>query len=61
MIEHTAGRDEARRARDEARSASHQMDALLDRIRNGPLAQLRQSREQNHFAQKMRQIIRGEQ
>jgi hypothetical protein len=60
MSEHTAGREEARRARDEARSASHRLDALLDSIRTGPLAQLRQSREENHFAQKMRAIIRGE-
>jgi hypothetical protein len=59
MHEYTAGRDEARKARDEARSASHRLDVLLDTIRNGPLAQLRESREQNHFAQKMRQIIRG--
>lgn len=61
MNEHTAGREEARRARDEARSASHRLDVLLDSIRTGPLAQLRESREQNHFAQKMRAIIRGEQ
>ncbi|MCS6570340.1 hypothetical protein NYQ35_16155 [Curtobacterium flaccumfaciens pv. flaccumfaciens] len=60
MNEQTAGRDEARRARDEARSASYRVEALLDSVRNGPLAQLRQSREQNHFAQKMRAIIRGE-
>jgi hypothetical protein len=60
MNEQTAGRDEARRARDEARSASHRIDAFLDGVRNGPLAQLRESREQNHFAQKMRAIIRGE-
>lgn len=61
MNEQTSGRDEARRARDEARSASHRVDVLLDSIRNGPLAQLRQSRMENHFAQKMRAIIRGEQ
>jgi hypothetical protein len=61
MNEQTSGRDEARRARDEARSASHRVDLLLDSIRNGPLAQLRQSRMENHFAQKMRAIIRGEQ
>jgi hypothetical protein len=60
MNEHTAGREEARRARDEARSASKRIDVLLDSVRNGPLAQLRESREQNHFAQKMRAIIRGE-
>ena len=60
MNEHTAGRDEARRARDEARSASHRIDVLLDSIRSGPLRQMRESREQNHFAQKMRTIIRGE-
>ncbi|UWD83670.1 hypothetical protein NY057_05340 [Curtobacterium flaccumfaciens] len=60
MNEQTAGREEARRARDEARSAGYRLDALLDSVRNGPLAQMRQSREENHFAQKMRAIIRGE-
>ncbi|MBF4597166.1 hypothetical protein ITJ50_00970 [Curtobacterium sp. VKM Ac-2889] len=60
MNEQTAGRDEARRARDEARSAKYRFDSVLDSVRNGPLAQLRESREQNHFAQKMRAIIRGE-
>lgn len=60
MNEHTAGREEARRARDEARSASKRIDALLDTIRTGPLAQIRASREQNHYADKMRRIIRGE-
>ncbi|MCM3521791.1 hypothetical protein [Curtobacterium sp. P97] len=60
MNENTSGREEARRAREEARSASHRIDALLDSIRTGPLAQLRQSREENHFAQKMRAIIRGD-
>jgi hypothetical protein len=60
MNEQTSGRDEARRARDEARSASHRVDMLLESIRNGPLAQLRKSRVENHFAQKMRTIIRGD-
>ena len=60
MNEHTAGREEARRARDEARSATKRIDALLDTIRTGPLAQIRASREQNHYADKMRRIIRGE-
>ncbi len=60
MNENTSGREEARRAREEARSASHRIDVLLDSIRTGPLAQLRQSREENHFAQKMRAIIRGD-
>jgi hypothetical protein len=60
MNEQTSGREEARRARDEARTASHRIDMLLDSIRNGPLAQMRQSRVENHFAQKMRTIIRGE-
>jgi len=60
MSEHTAGREEARRARDEARSATKRIDALLDTIRTGPLAQIRASREQNHYADKMRRIIRGE-
>lgn len=60
MNEHTAGREEARRARDEARSATKRIDALLDSIRTGPLAQIRASREQNHYADKMRRIIRGE-
>ena len=60
MNEQTAGREEARRARDEACSAGYRLDALLDGIRNGSLAQMRQSREENHFAQKMRAIIRGE-
>jgi hypothetical protein len=60
MNEHTAGREEARRAREEARSASHRIDTLLDRIRTGSLAELRANRERNHFADKMRAIIRGE-
>jgi hypothetical protein len=60
MNENTSGREEARRAREEARSASHRIDVLLESIRTGPLAQLRQSREENHFAQKMRAIIRGD-
>jgi hypothetical protein len=60
MNEHTAGREEARRAREEARSATARIDALLDTIRTGPLAQIRASREQNHYADKMRRIIRGE-
>jgi hypothetical protein len=61
MNEHTSGREEARRARDEARSASYRLDSLLESIRTGPLAQMRESRERNHFADKMRAIIRGEQ
>lgn len=61
MNEQTSGRDEARRAAAEARTASHKIDALLESIRTGPLAQMRESRERNHFADKMRAIIRGEQ
>lgn len=60
MNENTSGREEARRAREEARSASHRIDALLDLVRTGPLAEMRASRERNHYADKMRRIIRGE-
>jgi len=60
MNEQTAGREEARRARAEARTASKRIDALLEAVRTGPLAQIRESREQNHYTDKMRRIIRGE-
>ncbi|MDR6574370.1 hypothetical protein J2X60_003029 [Curtobacterium sp. 320] len=60
MNEQTAGREEARRAREEARSASKRIDALLDIVRTGPLAAIRSSREQNHYTDKVRRIVRGE-
>lgn len=60
MNEHTAGREEARRAREEARSATRRIESLLDAIRSGPIAEIRASRERNHYADKMRRIIRGE-
>ncbi len=61
MNEHTAGREEARRALERARSERSTVDKLLESIRTGPLAQMRESRERNHFADKMRAIIRGDQ
>ncbi|WIA96400.1 hypothetical protein [Curtobacterium sp. MCBA15_004] len=60
MNEQTAGREEARRAREEARSASKRIDALLDYVRTGPLAAIRESRQQNHYTDKVRRIVRGE-
>lgn len=60
MNENTSGRGEARRALERARADSSSVDRLLESIRSGPLAALREKREANHFADKMRAIIRGD-
>jgi len=56
--ENTSGLDEARKAVARARSSSQRADSLISRTQRS-LAQVKETREVNHFADKFRAIIQG--
>jgi hypothetical protein len=55
---HTNGRAEARQALAESRESSQSADRLILETQ-AALAKVRASREQNHFTDKFRAVIRG--